>query len=446
MTIRDSFSGRFGIIAAAAGSAIGLGNIWRFPYLCGQNGGGAFVLLYLICIVLMGLPIMLAEFSIGRKAQSNAYRAFKVLAPRKPWYMIGVMGIVASFTIMSFYSAVGGWTIEYIIRSVSNTMSISGDHTEQFNSFISGSYKPLAYQFAFLVLSFAIVMMGVRKGIESSSKILMPLLLILLIILCIRSVTLPGATEGLNFLLKPDFSKLTGNSILLAMGQAFFSLSLGMGCMITYGSYIKRKEDLTSSAGMIAGADALIALLAGVAIFPAAFALGIEPDSGAGLAFITLPGMFEKMAGGMIFSTFFFTLLCIAALTSSISLIEVVVSFCVEEMRIRRGPATALVAGCIFLLGTLCSLSLGIIPGLELFGLNFFDLMDYISSNLLLPIGGFFISIYVGWVLQKRITVKELTSDGTVRFTGLRIFYFLIKYIVPVAILTVFISKFLQVG
>jgi len=216
--------------------------------------------------------------------------------------------------------------------------------------------------------------------------------------------------------------------------------------MITYGSYIKREEDLTSSAGMVAGTDALIALLAGVAIFPAAFALGIEPDSGAGLAFITLPGMFEQMAGGMIFSTFFFTLLCIAALTSSISLIEVVVSFCVEEMRIRRGPATALVAGCIFLLGTLCSLSLGIIPGLELFGLNFFDLMDYISSNLLLPIGGFFISIYVGWVLQKRITVKELTSDGTVRFTGLRIFYFLIKYIVPVAILTVFISKFLQVG
>ena len=442
MTSRDSFSGRFGIIAAAAGSAIGLGNIWMFPYRCGQNGGGAFLLLYIVCIVIMGLPIMLAEFGIGRKAQSNAYRAFRVLSPQKPWYMIGVMGIVAAFIIMSFYSAVGGWTIEYIIRSITNTMS--GNHAEQFNGFITGSYKPLAYQFVFLALSFAIVMFGVRKGIERSSKILMPLLLLLLIILCIRSVTLPGASEGLKFLLTPDFSKLSGNSILLAMGQAFFSLSLGMGCMITYGSYIKRNEDLTSSAGMIAGTDSLIALLAGIAIFPAAAAFQIEPGSGPGLVFITLPVMFQQMAGGMFFSTLFFILLCIAALTSAISLIEVVVSFCVEEMRIRRRPATALVAGCIFLLGTLCSLSLGIAPQLSLFGMNFFDLMDFTSSNLLLPAGGFFISIYVGWALKKRITVKELTSDGTLKFTGLRVFYFLIKYIVPVAILIVFISGLLK--
>ena len=241
--------------------------------MCGQNGGGAFLLLYIVCIVLMGLPVMLAEFGIGRKAQSNAYRAFKILSPQKPWYLIGVMGIVASFTIMSFYSAVGGWTIEYVIRSVTNSMS--GDFAGQFDGFITGSYKPLVYQFLFLVLSFAIVMMGVSKGIERSSKILMPLLLFLLLILCYRSVTLPGASVGLRFLLKPDFSKLTGNSILLAMGQAFFSLSLGMGCMITYGSYIKRKEDLTSSAGMIAGTDTLIALLAGVAIFPAAAAFQI---------------------------------------------------------------------------------------------------------------------------------------------------------------------------
>ena len=442
MTTRDSFSGRFGIIAAAAGSAIGLGNIWRFPYVCGQNGGGAFLLVYLICIVLMGLPIMLSEFSIGRKAQSNAYRAFKILSPKSPWYLIGVMGIIAAFTIMSFYSAVGGWTIEYIVRSATNSMS--DNPAAQFEGFISGSYKPLAYQLAFLALSFGIVMMGVRKGIESSSKILMPLLLILLIILCIRSVTLPGAVEGLKFLLKPDFSKLTGNSVLLAMGQAFFSLSLGMGCMITYGSYIKREEDLTSSAGMIAGADVFIALLAGIAVFPAAASLGIEPDSGPGLAFITLPGMFQQMAGGMIFSSFFFILLCIAALTSSISLIEVVVSFCVEEMRIRRGYATALVAGCIFLLGILCSLSLGIVPGLNLFGMSFFDLMDFSSSNILLPLGGLFIAIYVGWVLKKLITVKELTNDGSLKFVGLRIFYFLIKYIVPVAIMVVFISGLLR--
>ncbi len=442
MKTRDNFSGRFGIIAAAAGSAIGLGNIWRFPYVCGQNGGGAFLLLYLVCVIVIGLPIMLAEFSIGRRAQSNAYRAFRTLSPGKPWYLIGVMGILAAFTILSFYSAVGGWTIEYIVRSVSGTLSTHSK--EQFDSFITGSYQPLWYQLCFLALSLTIVMMGVKKGIERSAKVLMPLLLLLLLILCIRSVTLPGASEGLTFLLKPDFSKLTGNSVLLAMGQAFFSLSLGMGCLITYGSYIKREEDLSYAAGMIAGADTLIALLAGIAIFPAAAAFHIEPGSGPGLVFITLPSMFQQMAGGMVFSTCFFVLLCIAALTSAISLLEVVVSFCVEEMHIRRGHATALVAVCVFLLGMLCSLSLGIVPELQLFGKSFFDLMDFASSNILLPVGGFFIAIYVGWVLKKRITVKELTSDGTHKFTYLRIFFFLIRYIVPVAIIVVFISGLLR--
>ncbi|MDR1154876.1 MAG: sodium-dependent transporter [Bacteroidales bacterium] len=439
---RDSFSGRFGIIAAAAGSAIGLGNIWRFPYLCGQNGGAAFVLVYLFCIILIGLPIMLAEFSIGRRAQSNAYRAFRILSPGRPWYLIGVLGIVAAFAILSFYSAVGGWTIEYIFRSISG--GISSNPTEQFESFTTDSYLPLLHQFLFLALSLGIVMIGVKKGIERSSKILMPLLLVLLIVLCIRAVTLPGASEGLKFLLKPDFSKLTGDSILLAMGQAFFSLSLGMGCLITYGSYVRRNEDLTSAAGMIAGADTLIALLAGVAIFPAAAAFHIEPDSGPGLVFITLPGMFRQMAGGMIFSTFFFILLCIAALTSAISLLEVVVSFCVEEMHLRRGRATALVAVCVFLPGALCSLSLGIVPGLQLFGKSFFDLMDFTSSNLLLPVGGFFISIYAGWILKKHITVRELTSYGAKKFSCLRVFFFLIRYLVPAAILVVFISGLIR--
>ncbi len=439
---RDSFSGQFGIIAAAAGSAIGLGNIWRFPYVCGQNGGGAFLLLYLICVVVIGLPIMLAEFGIGRRAQSNAYRAFRKLSPGKPWYLIGVMGIVAAFVILSFYSAVGGWTIEYILRSVTNTLS---DHPkEAFDSFITGSYNPILYQFFFLAMTFCIVMMGVKKGIERSSKVLMPLLLVLLIVLCIRSVTLPGASEGLMFLLKPDFSKLSGDSVLLAMGQAFFSLSLGMGCLITYGSYIKSDEDLTYAAGMIAGTDTLIAILAGIAIFPAAAAFGIAPGSGEGLVFITLPSMFQQMAGGMIFSTCFFILLCIAALTSAMSLLEVVVSFCVEEMHMKRVRATVIVALCVFLLGILCSLSLGIAPGLQLFGKSFFGLMDFVSSNLLLPIGGFFISIYVGWVLKKHITVRELTSNGTRKITYLRVFFFLIRYVVPAAILVVFISGLIR--
>lgn len=436
---RDTFSGRFGIIAAAAGSAIGLGNIWRFPYVCGQNGGAAFLLLYLACVVLIGLPVMLAEFSIGRRAQSNAYRAFKKLSPHTPWYSIGIMGIVAAFVILSFYSAVGGWTIEYIIRSLSNTLSSYTD--EQFNSFITGSYQPILYQFCFLALALSIVVLGVKKGIERSAKILMPLLLFLLVVLCVRSVTLQGASEGLAFLLKPDFSKLTGNSILTAMGQAFFSLSLGMGCMITYGSYIKRNEDLAYSAGMIAGADTLIAILSGIAIFPAATAFGIMPDAGPGLVFITLPNVFQQMAGGMIFSTCFFVLLCIAALTSAISLLEVVVSFCVEEIRIKRLWATIFVALAVFALGILCSLSLGIMPGLQLFGKSFFDLMDFSSSNIFLPVGGFFISVYAGWVLKKRITAKELANGGILTFPLLRVFFFLIRYIVPVAILLVFFSN-----
>ena len=440
---RDSFSNRFGVVAAAAGSAIGLGNIWRFPYLCGENGGGAFLLAYLFCIILIGLPIMLAEFSIGRSAQRNAYRSFKVLSPQRPWYLIGVMGIIASFTIMSFYSAVGGWTIEYVIRSVTNTLA--GDHNEMFNTFIAGTYTPIAYQFGFLALSLGVVIFGVSKGIEKSTKILMPALFVLLIILCIRSLTLEGAKEGLIFVLKPDFSNLSGNSILDALGQAFFSLSIGMGCMITYGSYIKRKEDLTYTANVIVLASIVVAVLASIVIFPAASALNIEVDAaGPGLVFKTLPGMFALMPGGIIFATLFFILLCIAALTSAISLIEVVVTFCVEEMQIKRGIATALVAVSMFLLGILCSLSLGMMPQLGLFGLGFFDLMDFMSANIFLPLGGFFIAIYMGWALKKRITVKELTSDGSIKFSLLRVFFFLIRYIVPVAILIVFISGFLR--
>ena len=438
MTTRDSFSGRFGIIAAAAGSAIGLGNIWRFPYMCGQNGGGIFLLVYIACILIMGRPIMLAEFIIGRRAQSNAYRAFKILSPGKPWHLIGVLGIVTAFVILSFYSAVGGWTIEYIFRSV--TATISSQPKEQFESFIGTSYQPLWYQFFFLCLSLSIVMMGVKKGIEKSTRILMPLLFVLLIVLCIRSVTLPGASEGLMFLLKPDFSKLTGNSVLQAMGQAFFTLSLGMGCLITYGSYIKRNEDLAFTTSMTTGSDTLIAILASVVIFPAAAAFHIEPDSGPGLLFITLPGMFQQMPGGMIFSTCFFILVGIAALTSAISLLEVVVSFCVEEMHLRRGLATALVAVCVFMMGILCSLSLGLVPELKLFGMSIFDLMDFTSSTLFLPTGGFFISIYVGWILKKHITVREVIGNGAPKPTYLRIFFFLIRYIAPASILAVFIS------
>ena len=441
MQKREKFSGQLGVIAAAVGSAVGLGNIWRFPFLCGQHGGGAFVLVYILCVVLIGLPILLSEFSIGRRGKSNAYRAFKVLAPGKPWYLIGVMGIIAALVIMSFYSAVGGWTIEYFIRSITNTMS--DNPAEQFENFVAGGFLPIFYQLIFMLMCLGIVMLGVQKGIEKSNKILMPLLFLLLVILCVRAVMLPGAMEGIKFLFRPDFSQLTGNSILAAMGQAFFSLSIGMCCMITYGSYIKRKEDLASSSVIIAGTDTFVSLLGGILVFSVAAAFAVAPGAGPGLLFITLPEMFQQMTGGMIFSTLFFILLCIAALTSAISLIEVVVSFCVEEIRIGRTAATLLVSGVIFALGILCSLSLGLMPGIGLFGMNFFNFMDFTASNVLLPLGGFFISLFVGWGLKKRIVEKELTSDGTVKFTGLRVFFFLVRYVVPVSIFIVFISRLL---
>ena len=441
MQKREKFSGQLGVIAAAVGSAVGLGNIWRFPFLCGQHGGGAFVLVYILCVVLIGLPILLSEFSIGRRGKSNAYRAFKVLAPGKPWYLIGVMGIIAALVIMSFYSAVGGWTIEYFIRSITNTMS--DNPAEQFENFVAGGFLPIFYQLIFMLMCLGIVMLGVQKGIEKSNKILMPLLFLLLVILCVRAVMLPGAMEGIKFLFRPDFSQLTGNSILAAMGQAFFSLSIGMCCMITYGSYIKRKEDLAASSVIIAGTDTFVSLLGGILVFSVAAAFAVAPGAGPGLLFITLPEMFQQMTGGMIFSTLFFILLCIAALTSAISLIEVVVSFCVEEIRIGRTAATLLVSGVIFALGILCSLSLGLMPGIGLFGMNFFNFMDFTASNVLLPLGGFFISLFVGWGLKKRIVEKELTSDGTVKFTGLRVFFFLVRYVVPVSIFIVFISRLL---
>ena len=439
---RDSFGSRFGVIAATAGSAIGLGNIWRFPYVAGENGGGAFLLIYLGFIVLIGIPVMLSEFTIGRSAQRNVFGSFRKLAPGKPWYLIGLMGVAAAFMILAFYTAVAGWTLEYIFQSVIN--GFKGQDAQELNSmyfsFIGSGFRPLLWFFVFMVLTAVIIMAGVQKGIEKYTKILMPLLLVLLLALVIRSVTLPGAGSGLAFLFKPDFSKITTSTILEALGQAFFSLSIGMGTLITYGSYIQKSDNLGSTAVSVAFADTFIAILAGMAIFPAVFAFNIEPDAGAGLVYITLPNIFQQMPGGYFFSLMFFILLGVAALTSTISVLEVIVAFFVEELKLKRKAATLLATGSVSVLGILCVLSFSSMSDFKLFGFTVFDLMDFTSANILLPLGGFFIVIFVAWFLGREKAAGELSNRGRLRTGYMPFFMFIIKFLAPLAIAFIFLQ------
>lgn len=439
---RDSFGSKFGVIAATAGSAIGLGNIWRFPYIAGENGGGAFLLIYLGFILLIGIPVMISELSIGRATQRNPFGAFKILKPGSKWFWIGVMGIAAAFMINAFYSVVAGWTLEYLVKAVTNQFS-GKDATAintLFSDFQDSSWRPIFWTLIFISLSAGIVLAGVKKGIERFSKFLMPLLLVIIVILGIRAVTLPNAMEGLVFLFRPDFSKIGTSSILVALGQAFFSLSIGMGTLITYGSYINKKENIGSSAVSVAFADTLIAVLAGVAIFPAVFAFGISPASGPDLVFLTLPNIFAQMAGGYFFALLFFFLLVVAALTSTISILEVVVAYFVEELKIKRKFATLMASVGIAILGVLCSLSLYKVPGLSLGKRNLFTILEDTSSNIFLPLGGLLIVVFVAWFFGKEKLKAELSSSGLYKVRYFGVFMLIIRYLAPVAIALVFLN------
>lgn len=439
---RDSFGSKFGVIAATAGSAIGLGNIWRFPYVAGENGGAAFLIIYVGFIVAIGIPVMLSEFTIGRSAQQNAFGSFKKLAPNRPWYLIGLMGVVAAFMILAFYTTVAGWTLEYIYQSIVNGFNgkSSDELNTMFSSFTSGTLRPLIWFFVFMALTAFIIMAGVQKGIEKSTKILMPVLLILLVALVIRSVTLPGAEKGIAFLFKPDFSKITPSTILEALGQAFFSLSIGMGTLITYGSYIQKKDNLGSTAFSVAFADTFIAILAGLAIFPAVFAFNINPSEGAGLVYITLPNIFQQMPGGYFFSLMFFLLLGVAALTSTISVLEVIVAFFVEELKLKRKSATILATSSVSVLGIMCVLSTSAMADFKIFGLTVFDLLDFTSANILLPLGGLFIVLFVAWYLGKNEAKKELSNNGELKTGYIPLYMFIIKFIAPLAIAFIFLQ------
>lgn len=442
---RDGFGSKLGVIAAAAGSAVGLGNIYRFPCELGNNGGGAFLLIYLLIVVCLGIPVMLSEFVIGRSTQKNPIGAFKALKPRSAWPMFGYLGVLCAFIIMAFYSTVAGWTLEYIVKSVGNQFQGKDLATieNEFAEFHQVGWKNVLWQAVFIFLTGFVVFKGVSGGIEKYAKILMPLLVVILIVLGVRSVTLPGASDGLSFLFKPDFSKITGPVLISALGQAFFSLSMGMGVLITYGSYIKKDDNMTTTALSVTLADTLVAVLAGVVIFPAAFSFGVQPTAGMGLVFSTLPMIFNQMAGGYVFCIIFFVLLAVAALTSTISLLEVIVAYFVEELHLSRSWATVIASLSCMAVGAFASLSLKSGTSLTIGGMSFFDGLDFLSAKILLPVGAFFIVIFVGWVMGKNKFYQEISNEGKLKISVKSVIFFIIRYLAPLAIAVIFISGFL---
>ena len=444
---RASFGSKIGAILAAAGSAVGLGNIWRFPYETGSHGGAAFILIYLACVFLLGLPIMIAEFTVGRRAKASSGRAFGLLAPGTPWKWIGTLGVLAGLLILGYYSVVAGWTLEYVLVSLTNRFAGQGpeDFVSSFQAFSQHPFRPLVWMLVFLLLTHYIVVRGVKDGIEKSSKIMMPVLFILIVVLAACSVSLPNAQAGLEFLLKPDFSKVDASVFLGAMGQAFFSLSLGMGCLATYASYFSSETNLGKTALSVGVIDTLIAILAGLIIFPAAFSVGIQPDAGPSLIFITLPNVFQQAFGGVpflsvVFSLMFYVLLALAALTSTISMHEVVTAYLNERFGWSRSRAAVCVTSFCIVTGTLSSLSLGIWKA-AFFGLSFFDLLDFVTAKLMLPLGGILVSLFVGWYLKRSVSYDELTNYGLQKAPYYPVYLFVLRYVAPVAISLIFIRE-----
>ncbi len=432
---REHWGSRLGFIMAAAGSAVGLGNIWKFPYMTGENGGGAFLVIYLGCIVVFGLSLVMAELLVGRTAQRNPVAAFRHVAG-SGWPAVGAMGIVTAFVILSFYVVVAGWTIAYMLFTLNGSLA-NPDATALdavFTHLVADAWQPIVYAAIFTALTAAVVIGGVGSGIERASKLLMPLLLVILVALVARSVTLPGAEQGLAFFLVPDFSKVTGATFTAAIGQAFFSLSLGMGAMLTYGSYMPRERNLPADALAVVSLDTLIAVMAGVMVLPAMFAAGMTPgEGGAGTTFKVLPAVFDAMPGGTLFGFGFFLLLAVAALTSSVSLLETVVCYFVDEHRVTRTKATVISAIAVFVLSIPAALSSGLLAGMTIFGMTFFGLMDYLSSSIMLPLGGLLTAICVGWVVGPR-AIDALTNEGRITASWAPLWLFILRFVAPLGI------------
>ena len=447
MEQRGNFTSKLGVVMAAAGSAVGLGNVWRFPTEVGNNGGAAFILIYLGCVLFVGIPVMLSEFVIGRHTHANTISAYNQLAPGTWWRIQGINGVFVAFIILSYYVVISGWTFYYLFEALIGGLSVSADYTAYFNDFVSSPWKPLLCAIAFMAMTHLVIVRGVQEGIERSSKVMMPLLLLIIGVLVVCSFSMPGTSEGLKFLLEPDFSKVTPSVVLSAMGQAFFSLSLAMGCLCTYASYFGSETNLVKTACSVGAIDTTVAVMSGFFIFPAVFSVsGVEANAGPGLVFITLPNVFNMAfhsvpVVGYVFTVLFYLLLLLAALTSSISLHESVTVYAVESLRMTRSRASIWVSVLCMSLGVLCVYSFGPLSDFTLLGLTVFDLFDFVSSKILLPLGGIVICLFTGWYLDKRLVLAEVTNEGRLRFKLFRVYMFLVKYVVPVAIAAIFVNE-----
>jgi NSS family neurotransmitter:Na+ symporter len=439
----ERFATGIGVLMATLGSAVGLGNIWKFPYLTGKNGGAAFLIIYLACTVVLGFPVMIAEQMLGRKGRGDAVSTFKKVAPKTVWWLIGAAGILSAFLIMAFYTEIAGWVFAYVFKSFGPGLLTTDPAVTNaaFTSLVTNPWQSLLWQWVVLAVVGVIIVFGVTKGIEATTKKLLPILAGLLIVIGIRSLTLPGAAQGLAFLFQPDFSKITGPAVMTALGLAFFKLSIGMGCMLTYGSYYGEDQNIPANAARVVGADLVVSLLAGIAIFPAVFAFGFEPAAGTQLLFITIPTVFASMPLGGVFMVLFFVLTSFAAIGAMLSLIEVVVSFLINHMKLTRKRATLATVLSMAALGALAALSNSSLSGVKLFGLTFFDLFDYVTSNLLLPIGGLFIAIYVGWVWGWPKFKAALTNEGTLKNEKLvKGIFVILKFVTPLLVAIVLLA------
>lgn len=443
------FGSKIGLIAATVGSAVGLGNIWRFPAETQANGGAAFLLVYIVCVLLLGIPVMLGEFAIGREGGSDAVSDYRRISPGTKWWLIGGTGLLASYMILCFYIVVAGWTLEYLVNSISgNLFAGIAEGTATFDGkmqeYVSGDVKPIFYTVLMIAINMVVLLCGVRKGIEKISNVMMPLLFVILVIFCVVALSLPGASEGVQFFLNPDFSKIDGSVVIDALGQAFFSLSLGMGILITYAAYFPHNTKLGRTATIVSALDMVVAVMMGLIIFPAVTSFGMEGESleGATLVFVTLPEVFTRMPGTQFWAILFFLLLLLAALTSTISIAEVSVRFFQDRLRMSRRKAVLTVLLPLLLFGSLSSLSMGVLSDVKLFGLNFFSLLDTVATNIMLPVGSLAMCIYAGWFAPKGLIADQLGNGSAVKSVSTRIVLFIIKWVAPVAIAAILLAQF----
>ena len=446
MSERANFKNTLGVILATAGSAVGLGNVWRFPYMAGENGGASFIIVYVLCILMLGLPCMITEFIIGRHSASNTARAYNKMG-NKMWGLVGVISVATGFLITCYYVIVSGWCLEYLFATING--GLSGDaqyYVDYFTEFSQNPWKQVVWAVVFMAITHYVITRGVRGGIEKASKVLMPALFVLLLVIVVAACSLPGAEKGVTFLFRPDFSKITPGTLLDAMGQSFYSLSIGMGCICTYASYFSRQTNLSKSAIQISVIDCIVAILAGLMIFPAAFSIGVQPDSGPSLIFITLPNVFQQAFGtvpviGFAVSLAFYALMSLAALTSLISLHEVSTAFFQEEMKISRKKSATIVSVATTAIGVFCSLSLTGVDWLTFGGRSLFDLFDFMTGQIFLPAVGFFACLFIGWYVPVKTVQEEFTNWNTLKTPFFSLFLFCIRVVCPISILLIFLNQ-----